>query len=129
MRRATLCDQRHFIVGMAIDITEQQHAEGNLCNSEKSVRRLIDAIAQIVWTANADRDYDYFNRRWYEYTGLNRTLAPVQLAGSHSPRRRAGFRKTMAARVKLATCLSANIGCVTPREIIVGSSDGLATAR
>jgi PAS domain S-box-containing protein len=74
----TLRDGRRFIVGMAVDITEQQHAEENLRDrqqrlreSEGSMRRLIDAIPQIVWTNNADGTTNYFNRRWYEYTGLN----------------------------------------------------------
>ena len=71
MAPGTLCDERHFIVGMAIDITEQQHAEENLRDSEDSVRRLIDAIPQIVWTNNVDGTARDFNRRWYEYTGLN----------------------------------------------------------
>lgn len=74
----TLRDGRRFIVGVAIDITEQQHAEENLRDSERrlresegSMRRLIDAIPQIVWTNNADGITNYFNRRWYEYTGMN----------------------------------------------------------
>ena len=71
MARGTLYDERHFIVGMAIDITEQQHAEETLRDSEDSVRRLIDAIPQIVWTNNVDGTARDFNRRWYEYTGLN----------------------------------------------------------
>ena len=45
MTPGTLCDERHFIAGMAIDITEQQHAEENL-------RRLIDAIPCIPGAAN-----------------------------------------------------------------------------
>ena len=71
MTPGTLYDERHFIVGMAIDITEQQHAEETLRDSEDSVRRLIDAIPQIVWTNNVDGTARDFNRRWYEYTGLN----------------------------------------------------------
>ena len=77
-RRGTLRDGRRFIVAMAIDITEPQHAEENLRDSEQrlrgseeSLRRLIDAIPQIVWTNNVDGIASYFNRRWYEYTGLN----------------------------------------------------------
>ena len=71
MTPSTLCDERHFILGMAVDITEQQHGEENLRDSEESVHRLIDAIPQIVWTNNVDGTARDFNRRWYEYTGLN----------------------------------------------------------
>jgi PAS domain-containing protein len=42
-----------------------------LRQSEESLRRLIGAIPQIVWTNNADGTTNYFNSRWYEYTGLN----------------------------------------------------------
>ena len=38
---------------------------------DESVRRLFDAIPQIVWTNDVDGSASYFNRRWYEYTGLN----------------------------------------------------------
>ncbi len=32
---------------------------------------LADTLPQIVWTADADGRVTYFNRRWYEYTGLD----------------------------------------------------------
>ncbi|HEX8139820.1 MAG TPA: PAS domain S-box protein [Pyrinomonadaceae bacterium] len=38
--------------------------------SEKRYRSLADAMPQIVWTARADGHFDYYNRRWFEYTGL-----------------------------------------------------------
>ena len=38
--------------------------------SEERYRQLADAMPQIVWTANADGAAMYYNRRWYEYTGL-----------------------------------------------------------
>jgi PAS domain S-box-containing protein len=70
--QGTLHDGRHFIVGMAIDITENlRDSEQRLRESKKSVRDLIDAIPHIVWINNVDGTTSYFNRRWYEYTGLN----------------------------------------------------------
>jgi PAS domain S-box-containing protein len=42
-----------------------------LRKTDGSVRRLLDLIPQIVWTNDADGKTNYFNRRWYEYTGLN----------------------------------------------------------
>ena len=36
---------------------------------EDQYRFLADAIPQIVWTARPDGRIDYFNARWYEYTG------------------------------------------------------------
>ncbi len=44
--------------------------------SEQRYRALADAMPQIVWTAGADGRTTYYNRRWYEYTGLE-TRAPT----------------------------------------------------
>ena len=38
--------------------------------SEERYRQLADAMAQIVWTAGPDGRATYYNRRWFEYTGL-----------------------------------------------------------
>jgi PAS domain S-box-containing protein len=38
--------------------------------SEARYRALADAMPQIVWTAGPDGKATYYNRRWYEYTGL-----------------------------------------------------------
>ena len=34
------------------------------------LRRLADALPQIVWITRPDGRHLYYNRRWYEYTGL-----------------------------------------------------------
>ncbi len=39
--------------------------------SERHYRSLAEAIPQIVWTARPDGFIDYFNQRWFEYTGLS----------------------------------------------------------
>lgn len=31
---------------------------------------LAESLPQLVWSARSDGSYDYFNRRWYEFTGL-----------------------------------------------------------
>lgn len=54
------------------DITEYKRAEQALRDSEAYFRTLTDAMPQIVWTANADGATDYFNERWYEYTGMEK---------------------------------------------------------
>ena len=38
--------------------------------SEERYRQLADAMPQIVWTSDADGATTYFNRRWFEYTGM-----------------------------------------------------------
>ena len=42
-----------------------------LSNSEARFRQLADAMPQMVWSARPDGATDYFNRRWYEFTGLS----------------------------------------------------------
>ncbi|MBN6151551.1 PAS domain-containing protein [Xanthomonas sp. AmX2] len=49
---------------------ERAGAQSSLALSEARLRELADAMPQIVFTATPDGDVDYFNRRWYEYTGL-----------------------------------------------------------
>ena len=43
----------------------------NLFVSREHFKFLADNIPVIVWTARPDGFADYFNKRWYEYTGLN----------------------------------------------------------
>jgi PAS domain S-box-containing protein len=50
--------------------------------SEEQYRFLAESIPQIVWTADAAGKSDYFNQRWYEYTGLARDEHLSQL-GAH----------------------------------------------
>ncbi|HLL73915.1 MAG TPA: PAS domain S-box protein [Pyrinomonadaceae bacterium] len=38
--------------------------------SEEHYRFLAESIPQIVWTSDADGRPDYYNQRWYEYTGI-----------------------------------------------------------
>jgi PAS domain S-box-containing protein len=40
--------------------------------NERGLRMLADVIPQIVCTAGPDGRIDYFNRRWFEFTGLSR---------------------------------------------------------
>ena len=40
-----------------------------LRRSEQDARQLADTMPHIVWTATGEGDVDYFNGRWYEYTG------------------------------------------------------------
>jgi PAS domain S-box-containing protein len=38
--------------------------------SEQRYRQLADAMPQIVWTSGSNGAATYFNRRWFEYTGM-----------------------------------------------------------
>ena len=41
-----------------------------LSESETNYRQLADAMPQIVWTAGPDGFLDYYNQRWFDYTGM-----------------------------------------------------------
>src|ERR1700733_411689 len=41
-----------------------------LADSSNRYRFLADAMPQIVWTARPDGNLDYYNRRWFDYTGM-----------------------------------------------------------
>jgi PAS domain S-box-containing protein len=43
--------------------------------SEERYRQLADAMPQIVWTSGVDGGATYFNRRWFEYTGMSSAQA------------------------------------------------------
>jgi PAS domain S-box-containing protein len=55
--------------GVTLDVTKRREAEDQLREREGRYRALADAMPQIVWTARADGYLDYYNRRWFEYTG------------------------------------------------------------
>ena len=62
------------ILVYANDVTEQVNAREILQNSEEQFKRIADMSPQIVWTAKPDGRVDYFNERWYEFTGLDKNL-------------------------------------------------------
>jgi PAS domain S-box-containing protein len=57
-------------------LAREQAARRQAEASEQLYRVLAEAIPQIVWTARADGWFDYYNQRWFEYTGL--TLEETQ---------------------------------------------------
>jgi PAS domain S-box-containing protein len=70
------------------DVTERKRAEAEirhlngeleerveartleLRESEQRYHFLTDTLPQIIWTAKPDGSIDYFNQRWFDYTGL-----------------------------------------------------------
>lgn len=55
--------------GVAIDITDQRTAAEALAKSELEFRTLADTMPQMIWATQPDGFHDYYNARWYEFTG------------------------------------------------------------
>jgi PAS domain S-box-containing protein len=42
-----------------------------LAENEKRFRSILDALPQIAWTSTLNGEVDFYNRKWYDYTGLD----------------------------------------------------------
>lgn len=56
--------------GVVVDITERKANEARLAESEAKFRAIADTMPQMVWSTLPDGFHDYYNARWYEYTGV-----------------------------------------------------------
>lgn len=54
---------------VARDITARKCAEEALRESQRRFALLADFVPQLIWTADPDGAVDYFNGRWYDFTG------------------------------------------------------------
>ncbi|MFL5024104.1 PAS domain-containing sensor histidine kinase [Microvirga tunisiensis] len=52
------------------DVTEQKRSEEALRESEERFRAIANSIDQLIWATQPDGHHDYYNQRWYEYTGV-----------------------------------------------------------
>jgi PAS domain S-box-containing protein len=54
-----------------MDVTSRHRAaEGAEGVMSDAFRTLAESIPQLVWTTRPDGHHDYYNQRWYEYTGM-----------------------------------------------------------
>jgi PAS domain S-box-containing protein len=49
---------------------ERRRAEAELRESRARFEAIADSIDQMVWSTRPDGYHDYYNRRWYEFTGV-----------------------------------------------------------
>lgn len=57
-------------VGANTDISEAKNATHSLQASEARFRAITEAMPQMVWSTRPDGFHEYFNRRWYDFTGV-----------------------------------------------------------
>ncbi|MDQ3813924.1 MAG: PAS domain S-box protein, partial [Armatimonadota bacterium] len=67
----TLEDKIDGVVLTFVDITRLKRAEEELRASQERFRTLSDAVPQIIWTNEMAGKANYFNQRWFEYSGLS----------------------------------------------------------
>lgn len=56
-------------IGSVTDDTAWSKAEEALADSEARFRAITEAMPQMVWSATPEGFHDYFNSRWYDFTG------------------------------------------------------------
>lgn len=63
--------------GVVVDITDRKAREAELADavtalarSEARFRAIADSLPQMVWSTRSDGFHDYYNARWYEFTGM-----------------------------------------------------------
>ena len=57
------------VYGLNIDISRLKFAEEELRQSERGLIALTDIVPQLVWFTDASGNAEFFNQRWYDYTG------------------------------------------------------------
>jgi len=63
--------------GVIVDVTERKQLDADLAavaaalaESEAQFRAIADSMPQMVWSTLPDGMHDYYNARWYEFTGV-----------------------------------------------------------
>ncbi|KFC19074.1 PAS domain-containing sensor histidine kinase [Epilithonimonas lactis] len=60
----------YAIANVAVDVTDVVLTKRKLQENEDKYRNLADSLPIIIWTADKDGNIDYYNRKWYDYTGF-----------------------------------------------------------
>ncbi|MGY2053178.1 PAS domain S-box protein [Methylobacterium sp. JK268] len=56
--------------GIQFDDTDRKQVEDQLRESQATFQAIANSIDQMVWSTRPDGYHDYFNRRWYDFTGM-----------------------------------------------------------
>jgi PAS domain S-box-containing protein len=52
------------------DITARKRGEAALLASEHQLRQMADTMAHMIWVTRPDGYHEWYNQRWYEFTGV-----------------------------------------------------------
>ncbi|WP_207461120.1 PAS domain S-box protein [Azospirillum sp. SYSU D00513] len=64
------CGQAVRMIGAMLDVTERKAAEAALRESAAALETRLNALPQMVWSTLPDGHHDFYNDRWYEFTGV-----------------------------------------------------------
>ena len=65
------------LVGTVRNITSRRRTEELLAQNERRWREILNTMPQMVWSALPDGRSDYYNDRWYEYTGTSHSSTDI----------------------------------------------------
>jgi PAS domain S-box-containing protein len=72
-------DEIAFLIGSFNEmLSEIQQRDTTLRESERQFRTLADSVPQQAWIANAEGRIVWFNKRWYEFSGVTDPLNPAE---------------------------------------------------
>jgi PAS domain S-box-containing protein len=54
------------------DLSERRRAEEKVIAAEERWRAILNTMPQMVWSARPDGFHDFYNDRWYDFTGVDR---------------------------------------------------------
>ncbi|MGC1481539.1 MAG: PAS domain-containing protein, partial [Chthoniobacterales bacterium] len=63
-------EPRHLIAHIE-DISDRKASEETLRLKEQNARRIADETPAMLWTTNATKEYEHFNRKYLEFTGFD----------------------------------------------------------
>jgi len=67
------------LTGISVDITKQKVAEQKIKESENQFRLFANSIQNLAWIADGDGITQWYNQKWYDYTGC--TIAQMNASG------------------------------------------------
>jgi len=59
------------VVAMCQDITQQVISHKKLEESETQFKLMADSVVQMIWITDPEGMHEYYNKRWYEFTGTS----------------------------------------------------------
>jgi PAS domain S-box-containing protein len=61
---------RNQVAVLFQDVTDRHRAADTLRASEQQWRQMADTMAHMIWVTRPDGHHEWYNRRWYEFTGV-----------------------------------------------------------